>query len=414
MKGIDDEGGSAEAFFTIRVDTRENANKPPTVDSNFSNQMVAVDKPFTITIPKTAFVDPDGSITKVEASELPSWLTFSNGILSGTPGKLGDYRIILKAYDDLNAFVETYFTIKVVEPQFLNAPPFATSGLPVKYAQINMPFNYILPTNIFGDTDGYISSVTVQNRPSWLTFALNEFSGTPTEEGEYRLIIRAYDNAGAYVEIPLVLLVQIPEIRFELVQGGSKVDQRVIRKLSGDDVIPYDSLPSKLNMYAYGNFEYDKVSFDLNGPFRRKATTAIFPYALYEDASGFAPYVGRYTLTVTAFKEDSAVVTNSIEFGISAGDKVDISKNMEDWAFYPNPVESIVNIKLPEYQPGDNLSWEIVTVAGKRMPIVNSLVKVSDELANLDLEAIGLSSGIYFIRVKNNGELVKQFRIFKK
>ncbi|HWV31318.1 MAG TPA: putative Ig domain-containing protein [Dyadobacter sp.] len=414
VKGIDDEGGSAEAFFTIRVDTRENANKPPTVDSNFSNQLVAIDKPFTITIPKTAFVDPDGSITKVEASELPSWLTFSNGVLSGTPTKLGDYRIILKAYDDLNAFVETYFTVKVVEPQFLNSPPFATSGLPTKYAQINMPFSYILPTNIFGDADGYISSVTVQNRPSWLTFALNEFSGTPTEEGEYRLIIRAYDNAGAYVEIPLVLLVQTPELRFELVQGGSKVDQRVIRKLSGDDVIPYDSLPAKLNMYAYGNFEYDKVSFDLNGPFRKKSTTAIFPYALYEDASGFAPYVGRYTLTVTAFREDSAVVTNSIEFGISAGDKVDISKNMEDWAFYPNPVESIVNIKLPEYQPGDNLSWEIVTIAGKRMPIANSLVKVSDELANLDLDAIGLSSGIYFIRVENNGELVKQFRIFKK
>jgi len=414
VKGIDDEGGSAEAFFTIRVDTRENANKPPTVDSNFSNQLVAVDKPFTITIPKTAFVDPDGSITKVEAAELPSWLTFSNGVLSGTPSKLGDYRIILKAYDDLNAFVETYFTIKVVEPQFLNAPPFATSGLPTKYAQINMPFSYILPTNIFGDPDGYISSITVQNRPSWLNFALNEFTGTPTEEGEYRLIIRAYDNAGAYVEIPLVLMVQIPEIRFELVQGGSKVDQRVIRKLSGDDVIPYDSLPSKLNMYAYGNFEYDKVSFDLNGPYRRKATTAIFPYALYEDASGFAPYVGRYTLTVTAFKEDSAVVTNSIEFGISAGDKADISKNMEDWAFYPNPVESIVNIKLPEYQPGDKLSWEIVTAGGKRMPIASSLVNVSDELAILDLDMLGLSSGIYFIRIENNGEFLKQFKVFKK
>lgn len=414
VKGIDDEGGSAEAFFTIRVDTRENANKPPTVDSNFSNQMVAVNKAFSITIPKTAFTDPDGQITKVEASGLPAWLTFTNGVLSGTPTALGDYRIILKAYDDLNAFVETYFTIKVVEPQFLNSPPFATTTLPVKYAQINMPFNYILPANIFGDADGYISSITVQNRPSWLNFALNVFSGTPTEEGEYRLIIRAYDNAGGYVEIPLILLVQIPEIRFELVQAGSKVDQRVIRKLSGDDVIPYDSLPPLLNMYAYGNFEYDRVSFDLNGPYRRKATTAIFPYALYENASGFAPYVGRYTLTVTAFKADSAVVTNSIEFGISAGDKVNITKNMEDWAFYPNPVESIINIKLPEYEPGDSLTWQIINAAGKRIPVAGSMVAVSDELASLDLDAIGLSSGIYFIRIENNGEFLKQFKIFKK
>ncbi len=414
VKGIDDEGGATEAFFTIRVDTRENANKPPTVDSNFSNQMVAIDKAFTFTIPKTAFTDPDGDITRVEASELPSWLKYTNGVLSGTPNKLGDYRIILKAYDDLNAFVETYFTIKVVEPQFLNAPPFASSTLPVKYAQINMPFNYILPTNIFGDPDGYISSISVQNRPSWLSFALNVFSGTPTEEGEYRLIIRAYDNAGAYVEIPLVLLVQIPEIRFELVQAGSKVDQRVIRKLSGDDVIPYDSLPPLLNMYAYGNFEYDKVSFDLNGPYRKKSTTSVFPYALYENASGFAPYVGRYTLTVTAFKEDSAVVTNSIEFGISDGDKANIAKNMDDWAFYPNPAESIVNIKLPAFQPGDSLSYEIVSVSGKRIPITNSVVKVSDDLAHFDLDEIGLSSGIYFIRVENNGTFLKQFKILKK
>lgn len=414
VKGIDDEGGATEAFFTIRVDTRENANKPPTVDSNFSNQMVAIDKAFTFAIPKTAFTDPDGDITRVEASELPSWLKYTNGVLSGTPNKLGDFRIILKAYDDLNAFVETYFTIKVVEPQFLNAPPFASSTLPVKYAQINMPFNYILPTNIFGDPDGYISSISVQNRPSWLNFALNVFSGTPTEEGEYRLIIRAYDNAGAYVEIPLVLLVQIPEIRFELVQAGSKVDQRVIRKLSGDDVIPYDSLPPLLNMYAYGNFEYDKVSFDLNGPYRKKSTTSVFPYALYENATGFAPYVGRYTLTVTAFKEDSAVVTNSIEFGISDGDKANIAKNMDDWAFYPNPAESIVNIKLPAYQAGDSLSYEIVSVSGKRIPITNSVVKVSDDLANFDLDAIGLASGIYFIRVENNGTFLKQFKVLKK
>jgi hypothetical protein len=123
LKGIDDEGGSAEAFFTVRVDTSENANKPPTVDSNFSNQTVAIDKPFTLRCQMALLKTAMGTVTKIEASELPSWLKFSNGVLSGTPVKLGEYRISFKAYDDLNAFVETYFTIKVVEPQFLNAPP---------------------------------------------------------------------------------------------------------------------------------------------------------------------------------------------------------------------------------------------------------------------------------------------------
>ncbi|MCE7063027.1 putative Ig domain-containing protein [Dyadobacter sp. CY343] len=415
VKGTDDEGGSTDAFFTIRVDTRENANKPPTVDANFSNQMVAIGKPFSFAIPAGTFEDSDGEITRIEAAELPGWLKFTNGTLSGTPDKLGEYRIIFKAYDDLNAFVETYFTIRVVEPQFLNAPPFASTTLPVKYAQVNMPFNYILPTNIFGDPDGYISSISVQNRPSWLNFALNVFSGTPTEEGEYRLIIRAYDNGGAYVEIPLILKVQTPELRFELVQGGSKVDQRVIRKLAGDDVVAYDSLPPLLNIYAYGNFEYDQVTFELDGPYKRTSTTSVFPYALYENARGFAPYVGRYTLTVTAAEEDSAIVTNSIQFSISYGDSVNITKNMEEWAFYPNPTENIINIKLPENQTGDEMLYEVVMVSGKRIALPAGLVTVADNLAYIDLSDLGLSSGIYFIRVNSaGGELLKQFKIFKK
>ncbi|MCE7067629.1 putative Ig domain-containing protein [Dyadobacter sp. CY326] len=414
VKGTDDEGGTTEAFLTIRVDTRENANKPPTVDENFSNQTIALNKPYTLAISQGAFEDIDGEVTKIEASELPSWLKFVNGSLTGTPTKLGEYRISLKAYDDLNAFVETYFTIKVVEPQFLNAPPFASSSLPVKFAQLNMPFNYLLPTEIFGDPDGYISSISLQNRPSWLNFSLNVFSGTPTEEGEYRLIIRAYDNAGAYVEVPFILKVEIPEVRFELVRGGSKVDQRVIRKLSGDDVLAHSDLPPLLNIYAYGNFEYDKVDFDLNGPYHKKSQTKIFPFALYENDKGFEPYIGRYTLTVTATKEDSVIVTNSIQFSISYGDSINITKDLEDWRFYPNPVENVFNIKLPDDIISNEISYELITVSGKRMPLANEFVTVSDDLANIDLSQLGISAGIYFIRLESNGALLKQFKIFKR
>ncbi|MCF2490516.1 putative Ig domain-containing protein [Dyadobacter sp. CY347] len=414
VKGIDDEGGVTEAFLTVRVDTRENANKPPTVDASFSNQTIAVNEPFSLPINDGAFEDADGEVTKIEASELPSWLKYTNGVLTGTPPSLGEFRISLKAYDDLNAFVETYFTIKVVEKQFLNAPPYAAGSLPVKYGQLNMPFNYILPTEIFGDPDGYISSITLQNRPSWLNFQLNTFSGTPTAEGEYRLIIRAYDNAGAYVEVPFILIVEIPKFRFELVQGGSKVDQRVIRKLTGDEVIAYSDLPSSLNIYAHGNFEYDKVDFNLTGPYNRKSQTKIFPFALYENASGFAPYIGRYTLTVTATKEDSAIVTNSIQFSISFGDSINITKDLEDWRFFPNPVESVFNVKLPANVVANDISYELITVSGKRIDFPKEFVTVSDDLSNIDLSKLGISSGIYFIRLHANGELLKQFKIFKK
>lgn len=415
VKGFDDEGASTEAYFTIRVDTRENANKPPVVNSNFTNQTIAINKAFTLAIPKDAFIDADGEVTKVEVIELPSWLKYENGTFSGTPPALGSYRISLKAYDDLNAFVETYFTLKVVEPQFLNNPPYAIGSFPIRYASVNTPFTYNLPNDVFTDSDGYISSITVQNRPAWLNVALNVLSGTPTEEGEYRLIIRAYDNFGAYVEVPLVLRVEVPRLRFELVKGGSAVNQQIIRPLQHDDVLDLKNMPPLVNIFAYGNFDYDEVVFTLKGPVNISSKTFKFPYALYEKEGGFTPFVGRYTLTVTAKNKDASVVSNTMQFGISNGDSLHITRGIAEWNFYPNPVETVFNIKLPEEElPEGDLKYFIINSAGKRTEIPLGYVNLSDHLVNVDLRSMQIPSGIYFIQVESEGKLLKQFRIFKK
>jgi hypothetical protein len=414
VRGVDDEGATADVYLTIRVESRENTNKPPTVSSNLSNLKVAVNEPFTFTIPKDAFVDSDGTISKVEASELPSWLSFSNGTLSGRPTATGDNRISFKAYDNKDAFVEIYFNVQVVEPQFLNNLPYVTSVIPDKYAQVNRPFSYVLPANIFADSDGYISSISIQNRPSWLDFSLNVFSGTPTEEGEYRLIVRAYDNSGGFVESVFVIKAQIPEIHFEVVKGGPAIDQQIIRSLSGNDVLAYEELPPLLNIYAYGNFEYDEVTFNLIGPYRKIATTSKFPYALFEGEDGFAPYVGRYTLSVMATNKDSAIVTNVIQFSISSGDSVNITRNITEWSFYPNPTQGILNIKLPDQSAIDEYQYSIVTSSGQVTPVTAPYITIQDNLVNMDFTGMGLFSGIYYVRVEREGKLVKQFRIFKK
>lgn len=414
VKGFDDEGASTDAYFTIRVDTRENANKPPIVNVNFSNQSIAINKTFTLTIPKDAFIDPDGEVTKVEVIELPSWLKFSNGVFSGTPAKLGDYRVSLKAYDDLNAFVETYFTLKVVEPQDLNNPPYVVGSFPIKYASVNTPFTYNLPNDIFTDSDGYISSITVLNRPSWLDVALNVLSGTPTEEGEYRLIVRAYDNFGAYAEAPLVLRVEVPRLRFELVKGGSAVNQQIIRSLQHDDVLNLQDMPPLLNIFAYGNFDYDEVEFNLKGPVHISSKTMKFPYALYESKGGFTPFVGRYTLTVTAKNKDASIISNTMQFGISNGDSLYITRGIADWNFFPNPVETVFNIKLPEELPLTDLSYYLINSMGKKMVIPAGFTNIADHLVNIDLRSMQLPSGIYFIQMESEGTLLKQFRMFKK
>ncbi|MCE7042986.1 putative Ig domain-containing protein [Dyadobacter sp. CY312] len=414
VKGFDDEGASSEAYFTIRVDTRENANKPPVVNTNFSNQTIAIDKAFSLTIPKDAFIDTDGEVTKVEVIEMPSWLKFANGAFTGTPTVLGEYRISLKAYDDLNAFVETYFTLKVVEPQFLNNPPYAIGSFPIKYASVNTPFTYAIPNDIFTDSDGYISSITIQNRPSWLDVALNVISGTPPEEGEHRLIVRAYDNFGAYAEVPFIIRVEIPRLRFELVKGGSAVNQQIIRPLQHDDVLDLKDMPPLLNIFAYGNFDYDQVVFSLKGPVNISSKTMRFPYALFESEGGFTPFVGRYTLTVTATNKDASIISNTMQFGISYGDSLNITRGIEAWNFYPNPVESVINIKLPDELPEADIRYYVINSLGKKSEIPLGYTNIDDHLVNIDLRSMQLASGIYFIHLESNGQLLKQFKIFKK
>jgi len=414
VRGIDDEGAAIEAYLTIRVDTRENANKPPTVRKNLTNVMTAVNESFLYTIPKDLFVDEDGSVTRIEASELPAWLTYQNGQFKGFPTQSADYRVALKAYDDLNAFVEIYFTIQVVEPQFLNSAPYVQNTIPVKFSKVNEPFKYTLPTNIFGDGDGYIALITAQNLPTWLTFSLNEFSGTPPQEGEYRIMIRAYDNVGGYVETPFILKVEVPRLTFDLLRSGRAIDRQFIRTLREGDTLHAGSLPPLLNVYVYGNFEFDRVDLTMSGPYRHAAKATKFPHALFKDESGFAPYVGSYTLYAKAYKMDSLVLINSLRFSISPGDSTQIGAKLDDWQSYPNPFENVFNIKLPDSPSSATYSFSLVNTSGQRISIPAKWVSVYNSIAQIDLSGLSIQAGIYFVRVESNGEYLRLFKVMKK
>ncbi|TDB60445.1 putative Ig domain-containing protein [Arundinibacter roseus] len=414
VRATDDEGATTEAFLTIRVDTRENANKPPTVKTMLANVVTALNESFVFTIPKDLFVDDDGTVTRIEASELPAWLSFNNGEFRGFPTKTGEYRVALKAYDDLNAFVEIYFIIRVVEPQFLNNPPFVQATIPVRFAKVNEPFSYVLPANIFGDSDGYITLITAQNLPSWLSFSLNEFSGIPPEEGEFRIIMRAYDNVGGYVDTPLIIKVEIPAFTFDLLRSGRAIDRQLIQKLTDGDTLSVQSLPDLINIYAYGNFDFDRVTFAMTGPFKHSNATEKFPHALFRDESGFAPYIGGYTLTAQAYKEDSLVLTNTLRFSISAGDSTRLNTPLADWLGYPNPFNSVFNIQLPEDESQAPYSFTLVTTQGQRIPIPANRITVHSKIAQIDVTSLSLSSGMYFVRVESAGELLQVFRVVKR
>jgi hypothetical protein len=414
VRGIDDEGGTTDAYLTIRVDTRENANKPPSVKKNIANLAIVTNQSFSFTLPKDLFVDEDGGVTRIEASELPSWLTFQNGELKGFPTKSGDYRIALKAYDEFNAFVEIYFTIQVVEPQYLNNAPYVQGTIPVQFTKVNELFTYELPPSLFVDSDGYITLVLVQNPPRWLSFSLNKFSGIPTEVGEFRITVRAYDNVGGYVETPLVIRVEVPKLTFDLLRSGKAIDRQLLRPLANGDVLFAEALPPLLNIYAYGNFDFDQVFFTMSGPYRYSADVKKFPYALFRDESGFAPYVGGYTLRAQAFKKDSLVLTTTLRFSITPGDSAQPNRQLDAWQSYPNPFESVFNIQLPDEQVASSFSFSLITPGGQRMTIAPKWVTLENRIAQIDLAGLSLAAGLYFIQVESNGENLRLFRVLKR
>lgn len=415
VRATDDEGATADAYFTIRTDNSGNTNVPPTVLRNLPDLAVVVGESFSFQLPNTLFLDTDGRIVKIEAKGLPSWLSFKDQVFSGTPATIGDYKVALTAYDDKTAFVETFFTVKVVSFQNRNKLPTIKNPLPVRYGMVGVPFEYALtPENIFEDEDGFISLISLQNPPAWLNFYPNTFSGIPVEESEYRVVVRAYDNSGGFVEAPFVIKVEKPSFRFDLIKAGRPIDRERILTLKDNDFLESDSLPAYLNLYGYGNFEFDQLELEVNGPVHYKSKAVKLPYALFSGTEGFAPYVGNYSLSAAAFKNDTLIFKEGINFTIYSGDSLDIAGNMEEWQFYPNPFTGVINVKLPEESVNvANYRYALVTSRGERFSVTSS-VNVYHNLAQVDLTKLSLSTGIYFLEVEDNGKLLRRFKLVKK
>lgn len=415
VRATDDEGATSDAYFTIRVDNSGVANVPPTVMQNLPNLSVVVDESFTFQLPNTLFRDIDGQIVRIEAKGLPSWLKFQDQEFSGTPGVVGDFKVSLTAYDNKTAFVETFFTVKVVSFQNRNKPPTIKNPLPVRFGMVNVPFEYLLtPENIFEDEDGFISLVSVQNLPAWLNFNPNTFTGIPVAETEHRIVVRAYDNSGGFVDAPFVIKVEKPSFRFDLVKAGRPIDRERIHILHDKDFLKTDSLPPYLTVYAYGNFEFDQIELELNGPVHHKSKTSKLPYSLFGGSEGFAPYIGYYSVSASAFKNDTLIYKDGINFTIYSSDSLNIASNIDEWQFFPNPFTGVINVKLPdESASATKYQYALVTSRGERFAVTGS-VNVYQNLAQIDLTKHSLATGIFFLEVSDNGKIIKRFKLVKK
>ena len=161
----DGNGGTANVSFGGVFGSLRNAPATTTIDFSFSefainrinalpvvanqipDQAATVSQLFNFTVPGNTFSDPDNypaaliisGATLANDNPLPTWLSFSNGVFSGTPGSgdLGSISVKVTASDG-EADVDAFFNISVNAIPVL-CPPISTLNCPE--IPVTIPFS---------------------------------------------------------------------------------------------------------------------------------------------------------------------------------------------------------------------------------------------------------------------------------
>ncbi len=196
---VTDSGGLTDTqSFTITV---ANVNDAPQFTS-IPVTTATEDIQYTYSITAT---DADaGDVLTVTATILPSWLSLTNGsgsavflgstILVGTPTNddVGTHFVSLLVTDSGGLTDTQSFTITVANVN--DAPQF--SSTPVISATENSPYTYTVTVTDVDAND--VLTVTATTLPSWLNFANNMLTGTPTngDVGAHFVSLLVTDSGG--------------------------------------------------------------------------------------------------------------------------------------------------------------------------------------------------------------------------
>jgi len=402
LRAYDDDSAFVETSFKVKV-----LNRPPVVKQLLPEKVIAQNKAFRFKIPVNYFNDPDGEITKIKATNLPAWLTFDGTELKGTPADLGTYRLGIRVFDNGGDSVETPMVIVVDTRGNLNSPPVLRFKIPDKQLFVTQRFSFKIPDSLFYDTNGYIDRVVVLSLPSWLTFKNNEVAGLATQAGIYTVTIRAVDDDETATTTTFNVVVRYADLNFQLIQAGKAGTRQLIGPLRDGDLLLEANLPERITIYADCEAPVQKVVFKLSGPFQKTRIVERFPFAFFDEETGFVPIAGSYTLEATAFNDSVKVSASQIRF------KVNASQLLADWQVYPNPFSEVCNLKLPDDTDKNNLIFRLVSVSGQTISISPSQVLIVDKVAYIDLSSIQTPTGTYLLKVFRQDALLKVIKVVK-
>ncbi len=204
VRAFNSQGGSVQTTFKLRVKaaaTPTPAPQPPAAPQ-LADLTAKLGVSFTLNIPESTFQDLGLPLNFISVTGLPNGLQNSGGYITGTPTKEGVFTVNVKGGNEAGRVAETSFKFTITTG---NLPPIVKGSVPTRTAELNKPYTYTLPDNLFADSDGQITSITLSGLPEGLTSSGQVISGTPTKEGTYTITVTATDNLGASVKLTFTL-----------------------------------------------------------------------------------------------------------------------------------------------------------------------------------------------------------------
>ncbi|MCU0339041.1 MAG: putative Ig domain-containing protein [Spirosomaceae bacterium] len=387
-------------------------NQPPVLKNAIPTKTIKVLAPFRYTINSEVFKDPDGIISKIEAFNLPKWLTFSNNTFAGMPPNTGTFRLLIRATDDDGAVVEASFEIVVDAEGRLNAPPTLKNKPSDALGVYKQPFILSIPNDIFDDSDGFISQIEVLGLPSWAKYSKGEIRGIAENVGTFPITLRAVDDENASVQATFRIVVNYPNISLDLIQGGKPGERFLLKRLSQNDVLLSHQLPKSLNVHANCDAIFDAFELTLTGPYLQSARPTTSPFALFNGDNGFPATTGSYLLKANAYFRKELIASVTYPFSITPTDPTTQQPvEISDWSVFPNPTREFVSIKLPTQVQFKNAV--ITSTNGQWLSTITTPAALTNQFLTLDLRNISPNGGLYMLKINSEDGLEKTVKVIK-
>ena len=227
-----------------------------------------------------------GAVTFSESGTLPTGITFSSGMLSGTPTKTGSFPITITATDSNGCTGSKSYTL------IINCPTITVGPSTIAGATAGATYSGATFTQT-----GAVGSVTFSESgtlPTGLTFSGGMLSGTPTQTGSFPITITATDSNGCTGTRSYTLTVACPTI-----------------------VVGPSTIPSGIAGVMYAGASFTQLGGVGSVTFTESGALPLGMTFIGGALSGTPIQTGNFPITVTATDSNNCTGSQAYVLGIN-------------------------------------------------------------------------------------------------